>query len=255
MHNLFFLLFYCLLIETSLAETSNLPVQKSITSIATNIKWMTEDYPPYNYIESDKIKGLSVTLLKKIYSNLDIQPQQLNLKLYPWARAYKTLQQDNNSCLFSMTHTQDRAEQFNFIGPIIDTRISLISLSNKNLATDPKALAKMRIGVVKDDIGHQLLLKKGMSEKRFVFLSTGFEMVKMLAMGRVDMIAYGENIAKFQFGKAGISPTEYKVISVLKNSQLGFACNKQVPKIFINAMQKSLMEVKVKELESFNRMQ
>lgn len=154
-----------------------------------------------------------------------------------------------------MTHTQDRAQQFNFVGPIIDTRISLISLSNKNLAVDPKALAKMRIGVVKDDIGHQLLLKTGMTEKRFVFLSTGYEMVKMLAMGRVDMIAYGENIAKFQFTKAGISPSQYKVISVLKNSQLGFACNKQVPKSFINALQKSLIEVRIKELEKFNPIQ
>jgi len=254
MHNLLLLLllFYFLMIEMSSAQILKPKTQEFVTKIAKNINWMTEDYPPYNYSESDEIKGISVSLLKKIYLNLDIQSTQLKLTLYPWARAYKTLQQDSNSCLFSMTHTQDRAEQFNFIGPIIDTRISLISLSNKNLATDPKTLAKMRIGVVKDDIGHQLLLKKGMSEKRFVFLSTGYEMVKMLAMGRVDMIAYGENIAKFQFTKAGILPSQYKVISVLKSSQLGFACNKQVPKPFIDALQKSLMEVKIKELENFN---
>ncbi|MBU2970801.1 transporter substrate-binding domain-containing protein [Pseudoalteromonas sp. C2R02] len=238
-----------------MAQVTTLPVKESIDHIASSINWMTEDYPPYNYIESGEIKGISVILIKKIYSNLDIQPELLNLSLYPWARAYKTLQQDKNSCLFSMTHTQERAEQFNFIGPIIDTRISLISLSDRNLATHPKALTKMRIGVVKNDIGHQLLLKKGMSEKRFVFLSTGYEMVKMLAMGRVDIIAYGENIAKFQFGKAGILPSQYKVISVLKNSQLGFACNKQVPKPFIEALQKSLMKVKIEELQQFNQTQ
>ena len=213
---------------------------------------MTEDYPPYNYLEEDKIKGLSVKLLQEIYANLKIEPDQLKLTLYPWARAYKILQQNKHTCLFSMTHTQERAALFNFIGPIIDTRISLISLSNNNFDIGEKALEKMRIGVVKDDIGHQLLLKTGMSEKRFVFLATGYEMVQMLALGRVDLIAYGENIAKFQFTKAGILPSEYKVISVLKNSQLGFACNKQVPKVFVDAMQKSLMEVKMKELANFN---
>jgi len=249
MRNIVLLVFYFLLIESSLAQALN----PSVNDIAENINWMTEDYPPYNYIESGEIKGLSVGLLNQIYLNLNIDLKNLNLTLYPWARAYKTLQQDKNSCLFSMTHTQDRANKFNFVGPIIDTRISLISLSNRHLKIDAKSLSKMRIGVVKDDIGHQLLLKKGMSEKRFVFLSTGYEMVKMLALGRVDLIAYGENIAKFQFSKAGISPADYKVISVLKNSQLGFACNKHVPKEFIDALQKSLMEVKLKEFEKFNR--
>lgn len=66
MRNLLFLLFYLSSIEMSLAQVSRLPLKESVTNIASSINWMTEDYPPYNYIESGELKGISVTLLNKI---------------------------------------------------------------------------------------------------------------------------------------------------------------------------------------------
>ncbi|SFD19019.1 substrate-binding periplasmic protein [Pseudoalteromonas denitrificans] len=247
MHIIVFPLIFLFSTFAYTAEKSAITVAK----IAIDIKWMTEDYPPYNYLDNGELSGLSVDLLKQIYTDLNVDFNQLHLSLYPWARAYKTLQDNPNTCLFSMTHTKERAEKFNFVGPIIDTRISIIALSSRQFNADPQSLEKLSIGVVKDDIGHQLLIKKGIPKAQFVFLSSGYEMVKMLALGRVDLVAYGENIAKFQFSKAGILPSQYRVVSVLDNSQLGFACNKKVPKIFIEAMQKSLIRIKIKDLQKF----
>ena len=45
--------------------------------------YLTENFPPFNYIENDELKGFSVELLKLIWKELGVKPQKI--EIYPWS--------------------------------------------------------------------------------------------------------------------------------------------------------------------------
>ncbi len=209
-----------------------------------SINWYTEDYPPFNYLEEEEIKGIAIKILKATYQQLDWPLAEHTISLTPWARVYRTLQKDANACVFSIAYTEERAKLFNFIGPVMPITVAIIghassSINEVQLKTD----STLRYGVVKNDIGHQLLKQYGIPEAQFVYLKTGFELVKMIEQNRVDLIAYGDIIARYQFTRANINPVNFKIIKPLLNSTLGFACNKKVPQNIVMTLDQTIRQV------------
>lgn len=208
------------------------------------INWYTEEYPPFNYLHEGELEGISIRVLRALYQKLNWQLKETDILLMPWARTYKTLEESDNACVFSITYTKERAKQFQFIGPMIQNTVSLIGSKESDYQeVDIKNIASIKIGVVKNDIGHQVLLKEGFSEHQFVFLKTGFELVRMLNMRRVDLIAYGDVIARFQFLNANINFRDYKIVQPLLQSYLGMACNAKVDKTLVAQMNAALKTI------------
>lgn len=217
---------------------------------ALPINWYTEEYPPFNYLHNGELEGIAINVLKAIYRDLGWTLKEDDILLMPWPRTYKTLQESENACVFSITYTEERAREFQFIGPMIANTVSLIGSSESDFQeVDIKNIQSIKIGVVKNDIGHQILLKEGFSERQFVFLKTGYELVRMLNMKRVDLIAYGDAIARFQFSKANINFRDYKIVQPLFQSYLGMACNAKVEKTLVDQMNLALKAILAKQPE------
>lgn len=216
----------------------------ALSAHTPSINWYTEDYPPFNYEQEGEIKGIAIDILKATYAELDWPLATEKIEIMPWARVYRILQNEPNACVFSITHTGERAKLFNFIGPVMPNTVAIIGHTNSTiddmqLSTD----LSLRFGVVKNDIGHQLLKQYGIPEAQFVYLKTGYELVKMLEHKRVDLIAYGDIIARYQFNRAKINPSQYRIIKPLLKSFLGFACNKDVPQQVIEKLDNAVKQV------------
>ncbi|MCO7189007.1 MULTISPECIES: transporter substrate-binding domain-containing protein [unclassified Pseudoalteromonas] len=213
-----------------------------------NLEWVTEDYPPFNYHINGEVEGLSIRILNSIYRDLGWTLDKRDIMLVPWPRAYRMAMTSPNTCIFSITYTRERAELFQFIGPSIDNQVAIIGhKENAYQVEDLSDLKNYKIGVVKNDIGHQLLRKSNIGQDNLVFLASGFELVQMLKLKRIDLIAYGDIIARFQFKRAGINPAHYRVILPLSRSYLGFACNKQVESQWVQSMNQALRRLRRNE--------
>lgn len=206
-----------------------------------DIQWYTEDYPPFNYQSQGQLHGLALNVLRTAYQNLDWHMDASNIMLTPWPRAYKAVQQQENSCVFSMTYTESRAKLFNFVGLVIPNTVAVIAHKNSGISIEQLKRDKtLTFGVVKNDIGHQSLLDFGIPESQFVYLKTGLELVRMVDYKRVDLIAYGDAIARYQFKRAKIDPQNYRLLLPLLESKLGYACNKSVPKTLLQRLDKAI---------------
>ena len=213
----------------------------SLQLSSPNIQWYTEDYPPFNYQSQGQLHGLAFNVLRTAYQNLDWHMNASNIMLTPWPRAYKALQQQENSCVFSMTYTESRAKLFNFVGLVIPNTVAVIAHKNSGISIEQLKRDKtLTFGVVKNDIGHQSLLDFGIPESQFVYLKTGLELVRMVDYKRVDLIAYGDAIARYQFKRAKIDPQNYRLLLPLLESKLGYACNKSVPKTLLQRLDKAI---------------
>lgn len=211
-----------------------------------DIRMMTEQYPPYNYkVDAGILTGISVEVLDEVLSELNANKTTAQVELLPWARGYNDVQKKPKTMLFSMTHTEARDSLFKWSLPIVETNISLIALKSKKLKLkSDDDLKKLKFGVVRDDVGDQLLKEKGIPKENFQRTSDSSNVLKMLAKGRVDVFAYDENVAFWQLKKLREKTEKYEVVHVLKTGNLKFAFHKDTEQKVLDDFNAALAKVK-----------
>ncbi|MEH6471901.1 MAG: transporter substrate-binding domain-containing protein [Halopseudomonas sp.] len=215
------------------------------SSDAQQIVWMSEQYPPYNYVDDQgKAQGISVEILAAVAERMGVAEPQV--EFLPWARAYALLQRKPQTALFSMTYTEERQQLFRFVGPIVATRVVLIAPRSAGLRVSAASdLAGLRIGVVRDDIGELLLHELGVDQSLITYSNLAENLVQLIDRGRVDAIAYSYDVAVWNMRKAGIDPQGYENVFTLLEGTLGFAFHWQTQSRWLDRLQQALEEVKV----------
>ena len=104
-------------------------------------------------------------------------------------------------------------------------------------------LNEYRLGVVREDIGEQLLLEQGVETANIVTTSSVDQLIKLLQVGRIDGIAYSEGVARWTMKKLGIDQNQFEVVYTLLYGQLGFAFNKTTNSDLIKRLQYLLDEM------------
>lgn len=228
-------------VATSMAAATLLSSRYGHTNEALNaLKIMTEDYPPFNYQENGELKGLSVEIVSELLKRAGTTHKRSDIEFLPWARGYNLTLDRPGHALFSTTRTEDREKLFKWVGPFVPTIIGLIARKDRNLTIGPeKDFSKIRIGVVKDDVGHLLLRSAGVANEDLDIVLFNNQNYKKLAAGRIDAMAYETSVMKWGLQSVGEALSEYEVIHELKRSDLYLALNKETPDSQVETLQKS----------------
>ena len=81
--------------------------------------FLTEEYPPFNYLENGVPSGLSVELLRTALERAGIPLSTEDISLMAWSDAYRMAESRNNTGLFSIARTPEREELFRWAGPLM----------------------------------------------------------------------------------------------------------------------------------------
>jgi len=213
-----------------------------------DITFMTENYPPYNFKQNDKIQGISVDILVLMLEKLKAKTSRQDIRMLPWARSYAYLHDVKNTALFSMTRTKHREEAFKWVGPIALTTISLIAKKSHHIKIESiKDIQKYKIGAIRDDIGEQLLRPLGVPSTHIEDvggIDALYKLIKMLDKERFDMLSYEQSVTAWEQKKRGFDSNDYEVVFKLKKASLYYAFHKETPNKLINELQTALDELK-----------
>ncbi len=210
-----------------------------------DIQFMTEIYPPLNFEENGHLKGIGVDLMAAMLKKLHSTQTREDIRLLPWARAYKYVQTRENTCLFSMVRTQEREKLFKWVGPIAPSKIVLTAPAYKDITIQSfHDLKKYRIGTVIDDVGELLLVERGINKGELIAVSDPVLCARQLEKGRIDMWAYGDLVARWILKEQGFPPEEYETVYVLNESELYFAFSKDTPDEVTQQFQNALDALK-----------
>ena len=139
----------------------------------------------------------------------------------------------------------ERLQLFKFVGPVIPTQVSIIAKKNKDLKVRTKEdMNSLKIGVIQDDIGEQLVRALGVEDTAIKRNDSGLSMVQMLQRGRLDAVAYAADLAKHQFIQAGIDPDEYEPVYVLQKSHMGYTFQPSTALHILEPLRKALDELR-----------
>ena len=155
--------------------------------LSAELTILTENMPPLNYLKDGVLVGPSVEIVKEIQKRVGSHEQ---IKVFPWARAYKMALEKENVVLFGMTHTKDREDKFKWIGPLATKRDILVAKKDSGIVINSLEDAKKvkRIGTLRDDTRERLLKSHGFTNLESV--SDEQKNAKKLAAGRIDLWTY-----------------------------------------------------------------
>lgn len=214
------------------------------------LTFITEDYPPLNFERDGRRQGIAVDLLVEMFKTARLNKASPDIKVWPWARGYETALREKNVVLFSTVRTEAREHLFKWVGPIMPSRIVLVAKKKRRIRvadSDELKHSSHRIGVVREDIGGQLLDKLGVSKERTLQANTGVSLAKLLHLDRVDMWAYGAEVILWNLKELGYPTADYEEVFTLADAHsYYFALNKSTDDRLVAELQTALDRVKAK---------
>ncbi len=198
---------------------------------------MTEEYPPYNFEQNGVVKGMAIEMMSELMKRTNCKKTAKDIQVLPWARSYKDVQEKPNTILFSMTRSKEREPLFKWVGPISPTKIVLFAKKAKKIKINsPADIKNYPCGAIRDDIGHQLLTKAGITN---IDLTADMgSNIKKLDTDRITLWAYEENVAKWEMKNTIKNYADFESVYTLLSADLYIAFNKNTPDAFIQQLQK-----------------
>lgn len=210
------------------------------------LKFYTEDNAPLNYRGHKKAEGIMVEVVEAMLGNIGADIGKINIEILPWARAYLSLEQNTKTALFAVTKTKQRSEHFKWVGPIYRSNIILLGRTNMFTGTNAlSTLTKHSVCSVKEDVSEKLWKDHMPDADKLFLVSHPKQCAKMLALGRVDLWATGQDTSRWQLQDIGSDPKNFIEVNQLKESHRYIAFSKDVDESIINAFQQSLNFLKL----------
>lgn len=206
-----------------------------------DLKFITENYAPLNYVENSELKGLAPDLLKEICKGLNIP---YKVSVLSWEEGYSMALNEKNAVLFTTDLTSDRKDIFKWAGPIASfdwlfwaAPQSLITL---NSLDDAKKVG--RIGVLHDYSIEQYLIREGFTN--LVYCTDNVDGFSKLLKGEIDLFPSEKITAEAVM--TGMGKTIYNIAEKLtiKTDLSYFAFNKNVPDEVVADFQKQIDRLK-----------
>ncbi|MEN8198505.1 MAG: ABC transporter substrate-binding protein [Thermodesulfobacteriota bacterium] len=219
-------------------------------SAAAEVDWnpMTEELPPYSLLEKEEVRGICADVLLQLLAKNSIKVERGDIKMLPWARAYKTAQDVPGSILLNTARTPEREEMFKWVGPVRELTIGLLALKKDKIEFETLTeTGKFKIGVIRDGVAEQLLLKAGVKEEQLDRIADPTLNLRKLGAGRIDLFAFSVPTARYILVKMGLNPDDYESVYTLKQAELFFAFHRDSDEELVQALNKTLQEMLEKD--------
>lgn len=149
---------------------------------------VTEDLPPLNYPDGDKISGIATEI---VMATLNKAGLNATPRIYPWARAISMAEQQENVLIFSIARIPEREKRFQWIGPLFPFSESLYKLKKRkdiHLTTLKEAM-QYQTGVIRGYAVHELLKREGFVDNIHLQLAKDQEQnLRKLFSGKTDLL-------------------------------------------------------------------
>ncbi|MEW6991871.1 substrate-binding periplasmic protein [Colwelliaceae bacterium 6441] len=201
------------------------------------IQIVTEHLPPFQISSENEVLGFATEIVKAAMKNT---PYDFRINLYPWTRSFTMALNKKNTCIYSIAKTLDREQQFIWVSTIAERNASFIGLREKNIEISSIEDAKAYVtAVIRDDVTHQLLLKKGFKERENLYVvNNTHSLLKLLVQRKeIDFILVDAFTIKYRARFNNIDENIFKNFHQLNKKPLDYylACNVQTsPEVIKN---------------------
>jgi len=208
--------------------------------------YLTEDYPPFNYLENGIPNGVSVDILEDLFSRLNLSINRSAITVGEWATAYETVLNTPETMLFSAVKTAERDTLFKWVGPIAPhSEVALALASSEIVLKQVSDINNYFIGVVKDYSSIDMLLDQGIYRTNIVIYDSPAELYKALVESmEVQLISYSKAGHALMVQALNYSPASFSLPYTIHTDELYYAFNRETDDAMIADFQSHLDKLK-----------
>jgi len=187
--------------------------------------------------------GISTEVVQAVLQKLDIKA---DIRMYPWARAYKMALKRKNVLIYSISRIEERENLFKWVGIVAPFEIYLYKLKEQDdiLITYLKDLKNYRIGGLRQDARTQFLMQHGIKVREF---NTNEEVINQLCCRKtIDVIAYPEVAFNLKIKELNLDRKIFEQAYHLKefSSELYIAFSRQTDDALVEKFRQTLKTIK-----------
>lgn len=203
--------------------------------------FLTEDFPPFNYLQGSSLNGVSVDLLQAIWNEMGVDLDRSIISIDEWSLAYNQTLNTENTMLFSTGRIVEREDDFKWVGPITPIKESMIALAGSSIKIENESdLKNYKIAVIEGYSNISLLNSMGVNSQDLNLVSDVTKLYETLINGEVDLIAFSETTGNIIIQSLGYNQADFKSVFNLETTDIYYAFNKQTSKRIIDAYQNAL---------------
>ncbi|WP_181391596.1 transporter substrate-binding domain-containing protein [Methanospirillum lacunae] len=218
-------------------------------SLPSDLLILTEDYPPFNYMDNGTLKGISVDFLESTFNHMGIDIPRNSINILPWAEAYNTTLTRNNTLLFTTGRISQREDQFLWAGPIIsDTKV--LWGTTKNDSSISSDIHSYRIVAIRNDTGISMAEHAGVNPNQITEVSSPEQAIRMIENGTTDAWSYGELSGQSMINRYADDPESFKPVMNIGAIDEYFAFNKNTDPEFVDEFNNTISNLKINRSET-----
>ena len=202
----------------------------------------TENYPPYNATTTEQnfahnaedITGICTDMVKAMMSRLDYD---FVMKMRDWSLAYDWVQGRENHGLFCTARTDQRENQFQWVGPLASIKWTLFAAPDSDITLDSLEDARgYTIAGYKGDVMSDYLISEGFEVIANV---SGEQNARRLTLGQADLWvtdgSVGPLVAEQEYGITGLRP-----VLVFRETPMYLAVSNETDKSVVDEFQSAI---------------
>lgn len=206
----------------------------------------TENYPPYNASTTgqgfahneDDITGICTDMVKAMMERVDYE---YVMKMRDWSRAYEWVQGRENHALFCTARTEEREDEFQWVGPLAPIKWTLFAAPDSEIQLDSLEDAKQyKIAGYKGDVMSDYLVGEGFD---LVMNVSGEQNPRRLVLGQADLWVtdglVGPLVAKEEHDITGLKP-----VLVFRETPMYLAVSNETDSAIVEDLQQALDEAR-----------
>ena len=189
------------------------------------LRVVTEDYPPYNFMEGGEPSGLATEVVLAVLDRLGLDAE---IEFHPWDISYQIALTGPDVLIYSIGRNEEREARFQWVGEITPPdRIFFFALRarlerNQIRLRDLDSARPYRIGTTRDDFREQFLLQHGFRPgEQIVRGELVHNSMRNLFWGRVDLVPLPEMAGFTLARRMGFDPRDLALALEIDELQPG----------------------------------
>ena len=212
------------------------------------IDLVTDDYPPFQYMENGELKGLSVEITQAVFQRMGYS---VTINIYPWARALDMVKKGETDGIFLIYKNPEREMLWLDYPeePVLLDMQSMDTLtdSNINYQGDLTALTPYTIGTMRDyDYGPDFMTAIQNRTLRVEPASNNMHNLDKLLTGHIDIMADSWYVTRYNAKRRGVSDKIKTLKPLIRQPPiyLAFSKKRSFEADFLKRYNQTLLELK-----------
>ncbi len=212
---------------------------------ALELRILTEEFPPFNYMENGKISGFSTEIVRAMLKESEISA---TIEMYSWARAFYLAKNVKNVAIYSMVRNDERENQFKWVGPIYSSRGYVYRRRDRKDIEISKIedAANFKLGLIRDYAIAQKLLAKDefVADKNVFLVAREEQLILLLLRRRIELTIMTEPSLVYRAKQMGVSINKLEKAFLMDETFGYIGVNKQTSDTLVIRLNAALSRIK-----------